>query len=313
MTNLNRAEAARFLLSQEAVAIVTHRRPDGDTLGSAVALCLSLRKIGKQAWILENPDVTEKYAYLLEGLTKAAPERGDTLVSVDVAAPSLLPAGIQAEALALRIDHHAGESFVPLELVDPQAAACGELIYDILQLIDLPLDREIANALYIAISTDTGCFRYANTRPHTFAVAAACAEASQDLPQLNHMLFETNSLKRLKLQGWIIDNLLLLQDGQIAICAIPLAVEKAMELTEDDMENISGFPRSVAGVKLSATLRQQEDGMIKVSVRSVPQYDARAVCAPFGGGGHRGAAGASLDMSMEDAVKAISSAMPNLE
>ena len=85
-----------------------------------------------------------------------------------------------------------------------------------------------------------------------------------------------------------------------------------MELTEDDMENISGFPRSIQGVKIAATLRQQSDGIIKVSVRALPQYDARTVCAPFGGGGHRGAAGASLNMSMEEAVKAIAKAMPKL-
>lgn len=312
MTLLSRAEAARFLLDRDRFTIVTHRRPDGDTLGSAVTLCLGLRKIGKTAHILENPEVTEKYAPMLEGLTKASAEKGDTVVSVDVAAPSLLPQGVSAEDIALRIDHHGGPSFTGQELVDPRAAACGELIYDLFQQLDLPLDREMANALYVAISTDTGCFRYANTRPHTFAVAAACAEATEDLPRLNQVLFETNSLKRLKLQGWIVDNLRLLAGGQIAICAIPYRVEQEIGLTEDDMENISGFPRSIAGVKIAATLRQQADGMIKLSVRALPQYDARPVCAQFGGGGHLGASGATLNMPMDQAIDAVIRAMPEI-
>ncbi len=315
MRSLTRAETAAYLLDRNGFAIVTHRRPDGDTLGSAAALCRGLRSIGKSAHILYNPEVTVKYAHLIEGISKPAAQPGDVIISVDVASPGMLPEAF-AHLLGhidLRIDHHrSSESFTDFELVDPQAAACGQIIYDIMSEMGVHLDTPMANALYTAISTDTGCFRYANTQSHTFEVAAACAAVSKDLPVLNQVLFETNSLKRLKLQGWIVENLRFLADGKIAICALPLAVEKAMELTEDDMENISGFPRSIEGVKIAATLRQQEDGMVKLSVRALPEYDASAVCARFGGGGHRGAAGASMDMTMEEAVEAVIAAMPKL-
>lgn len=315
MRSLTTAEAADWLLARNNFTILTHRRPDGDTLGSAAALCRGLRSIGKSAFVLHNPEVTDKYAHLTAELSKPAAQPGDVIVSVDVAAPGMLPdsASHLLERIELRIDHHRGnESFSAFELVDPQAAACGQLVYDVMVSMGVHLDTPMANALYTAISTDTGCFRYANTQSHTFEVAAACAAVSKDLPMLNQVLFETNSLKRLKLQGWIVEHLQFLCGGQIAICALPLSVEKEMGLTEDDMENISGFPRSIEGVKMSATLRQQEDGVIKLSIRALPSYDACAVCAKFGGGGHRGAAGATLDMTMEQAVEAVIAAMPQL-
>ncbi len=315
MRILTIAETAAFLLARNGFTIITHRRPDGDTLGSAAALCLGLRSLGKTAHILENPEVTEKYAHLQQGLSKTEVQPGDVVVSVDVAAPGMLPeafSGLLGQ-IDLRIDHHRSEgSFTTFELVQPTAAACGQIIYDILMEMGVCLDSPMANALYIAISTDTGCFRYANTLSHTCEVAAACAAVSKDLPELNRVLFETKSLKRLKLQGWIVENLQFLCGGQIAICALPLQLEKDMGLCEDDMENISGFPRAIEGVKIAATLRQQEDGIIKVSVRALPGYDASAICGKFGGGGHRGAAGASLNMTMDEAVKAIIEAMPTL-
>ena len=315
MRSLTIADTAAYFLARNSFTIVTHRRPDGDTLGSAAALCRGLRSIGKSAFILYNPEVTEKYAHLLEGLSKPAAQPGDVVVSVDVASPGMLPEAFShlLGQIDLRIDHHhSSESFTAFELVIPTAAACGQIIYDVMTEMGVHLDTPMANALYTAISTDTGCFRYANTQSHTFEVAAACAAVSKDLPELNQVLFETNSLKRLKLQGWIIEHLQFLEEGQIAICALPLAVEKELGLTEDDMENISGFPRSIEGVKIAATLRQQEDGIIKVSVRALPGYDASAVCAQFGGGGHRGAAGASMNMTMDQAVAAIIAAMPKL-
>lgn len=316
MKSLTRTEVSAYLQTHDHYAIVTHRRPDGDTLGSAAALCLGLRQKGKTAHVLVNGETTEKYTWLMEGICKEAPAEGDTLICVDVASPGMLGEAFEGlqDRIALRIDHHASATgFTPLSLVDGDAAACGQLIYDILMEMGAVLDVPIANALYTAISTDTGCFRYANTQPHTFTVAAACAKVSDDLFHLNQMLFETNSLARLRLQGWLIDNATFLQNGKVCICALPLAVEKELGVNEDDMENISGFPRSIQGVMIAATLRQQPDGLIKVSVRAVPGCNAAAICEKFGGGGHAGAAGCSMNMPMDDAVNAIISAMPVIE
>lgn len=312
---MTRNECARWLLRHDNYCILTHLRPDGDTIGSSAALCLCLRQLGKTAHILGNPEITEKYKPLHQGLTKPAADDGDTVISVDIASASLLPQNAKPllERIALRIDHHfSATSFTPEELVDHTAGACGELIYDVLTEMGVALDKAIAIPLYTAVSTDTGCFRYPNTTAHTLRVAAACHDTGADLHHVNQLLFDTNSLPKLRIQGWIAENTRFFAGGKLAVCAIPLSVEQELGVTEDDMDNISGFPRSIEGVCMSATLRQTADGGIKVSVRAVPGYDASAVCAMFGGGGHKGAAGVSMRMPLEQAAAIIENAMLEL-
>ncbi len=312
MKNLNRAEAAGFFLVNDNFSILTHRRPDGDTIGSAAALCLGLRKLGKNAWVLENPEVTDRFGWLLEGLTKEAPAEDDTIVSVDVASPGMLPKAFAplAEKCRLRIDHHgSATSFTPEELVDPMSASCAEVVCDVLTLLGLELDKDIATAVYVGMSTDTGCFRFANTNAHCFTVAAACAKAGADIFLLNQELFETNSLPKLRMHAWMIQHMKLMDGGKLAIVAIPRAVEDLLGVTDDDMDNISSYPRTVAGVRMAATLRQTKDGETKISIRAVPGYDAAAVCAHFGGGGHKGAAGASTSAPLDEAAKAVEEIM----
>ena len=309
MTNLTRSDVAGWLENRDDYLILTHRRPDGDTLGSAAVLCLGLRQLGKTAHILENPETTEKYRHLHSGLTVEKVESRHTLVCVDTAAPGMLQLNASAENIALRIDHHGtATSFTPWELVDATAGATGDIIYDVLMEMGVRLDKAMAEALYTAVSTDTGCFRYANTNAHSYAVASACAQAGGDLHTINQEIFDTNSLARLRLQGWMVENIRFLKKGTLAVCALPKAVEEMLGVTEDDMENISGFPRSIQGVKMAATLRESGDG-VKVSVRALPGYDAAAVCAAFGGGGHKGAAGASMKMTLEEAAQAVTQEM----
>ena len=311
MATMNRLETAQWLAARDRFVILTHRRPDGDTIGSAAALCLGLRQLGKTAHVLVNAEVTPKYAPLLEGITKVEAWAGDTVIAVDVAAFSMLPDPFKKYMISLRIDHHENrETFSDNELVDPAAAACGDVIYDILQAMQVTLDTPIANALYTAVSTDTGCFRFANTTSHTLAVASACAAVSKDIFSINQAIFDTNSLARLRVQGYLVANARFLQDGKAVVCALPRSVEQELGATEDDLENISGFPRSIEGVKLAVTLREEPNGRIKISARAVPGCDAAALCAKFGGGGHKGAAGASIDCTMAEAVEKIIAAIP---
>ena len=312
MKTLTRNETAALLRTQDDFCILTHRRPDGDTVGSAAALCRILRGLGKTAFVLENPEVTPRFSWLLEGLTKAEAAEGDTLVTVDVASPGMLPKAFAhlADKALLRIDHHGtATSFTEYELVDPHAAACAEIIYDLLAELGLEMDPQTADAVYTATSTDTGCFRFSNTTAHTFAVAAACADAGARVYPLNQALFETNSLTKLKIQSWMVEHMRLYREGKVALVAIPRSVELAIGVTDDDMDNISNFPRTIAGVCMAATLRETADGETKISVRAIPGWDAAAVCARFGGGGHVGAAGASVHMPIEEAAKALEAAM----
>ena len=317
MKKMTVSDCAAFFRGNDNFCILTHRRPDGDTLGSAAALCRGLRQLGKTAHILQNPEVTERYLPMMAGLTTQKPTKIHNLVCVDVASDSMLPMAFAdyADKIALRIDHHASSaSFTQMELVDGKSAACGELIYEILMELGVTLDTPLANAVYTAVSTDTGCFRFANTTAHTLQVAAACHEVSSDLYDLNNLYFATVSLARLQIQSYMIENAIFLQNRQVCICPIPLEIEEKLGVTEDDMDNISGYPRTIAGVKMAATLRMERDtGKVKLSLRAAPGYDAGKICATFGGGGHAGAAGASMDCTMDEAVAALIEAIPEIE
>jgi len=315
MKILTRAEVADLLREQNNIVILTHCGPDGDTLGSAALLCRTLRAMGKWAWILENPEIREKYDYLVNGLTTREAVAEQFLICVDVAEKHMLPETHLhlAEKITLRIDHHASSvSFTEMELVDADAAACCEIIYDISKELGVTLDEEMAIALYTAISTDTGCFRYANTTANTFMAAAACAEKTKALPRLNQMLFETNSLGKLRLQGYLAENAIFAKEGKAVICPLTRETIEKLQLCEEDMEGIAAFPRTIAGVQFAVLLRQQENDHIGVSVRALPGYDAGAYCEKFGGGGHKGAGGGGFDGTMEAAIAKVLSELPEM-
>lgn len=310
--SLTRVETAAFLNDHDNYVILTHIRPDGDTLGSASALCLGLRSLGKIAHVLVNTGVGGRFRWMLEGLTVEEAGKDDTVISTDVASPGMLPDNAQGYLgrVRLRIDHHgSATSFSDLELVDPDSASCAEVVYDVLELMEAPRQAEVLDRIYVGLSTDTGCFRFANTTAHTFRVAAACAEGGARVYQLNQELFETNTLGKLRMQGWIVEHMRLLHCGTMAICAIPRSVELELGVTSDDMDNISNFPRTVAGVNVAATIRETEDGLAKISVRAVPGYDATVIAEKFGGGGHKGAAGASLRLPMAQVEQIVEQAM----
>ena len=312
MKKLTRNETADFLLAHDHYTILSHCRPDGDTIGSSAALCRGLRALGKTAHVLYNEEVSERFSWLHQGLTKNQAEPGDTIVSTDVATFSLLPRSARCleGKIHLRIDHHgSSQSFTDQELVEPASASCAEIVWDLLKMMGVNPDQTIAQAVYVGLSTDTGCFRYANTTEHTFHTAGECIAAGANVYELNQQLFETNSLGRLKMQAWIVEHIHMLRCGSMAVCAIPRKVEQELGVSEDDMDNISNFPRTVAGVCMAATLRETEDGMIKMSVRAVPGFDATKIAVQFGGGGHKGAAGARILLPLQQAAEAVEEVM----
>ena len=312
MRELTRSECADWLLERDRFVILTHRKPDGDTVGSSAALCRGLRQLGKQAWLLENPEFTPLLLPLTEGLTKAAPEEGDILVAVDVAADTMLPKAFEylKNDIDLRIDHHgSGREYTPNQLVESDSASCAEVIWELLPDMGAELTPEMADAIYVGVSTDTGCFRYANTTAHTFDAAADCLAAGADVFGWNSRIFETSSLAKLRLQGWVVEHAKFFCDGKVAVCALPKAVEEGFGVDEDDMSNISSFLRSVEGVVMAALLREVNGTNTKVSLRAIPGFDAAYVCEQFEGGGHRGAAGCSIRMPLAEAETAMTEAL----
>ncbi len=305
---MTRTETAAFLRAHDNYCILTHRRPDGDTIGSAAALCLGLRALGKQAALLCNPQFTQRFVSTLDGLVCGQVPDGATVVSVDVAAPDLLPLGREALArqVQLVIDHHARSSIpAPNRLVEADRAACGEIVFGLLELLGVTPDKRMAEAIYIAVSTDTGCFQYSNTTADTLRIAAACRDLGADTYPINKLFFGTKSLARLQLEARLTNSVELYADGKVAICTLPQAWLDELGVSEDDIDSISGFPRAIEGVELGIMIRGVEDGKGKLSLRTGGTYDACKLCQELGGGGHAAAAGATVSGGIEGAKRAI--------
>lgn len=290
-------ETACWLEDHDQYCILTHRNPDGDTIGCAAGLCRGLREIGKTAAILQNPQFTARYDDYLEGLVCPAVPEQATIVSVDMASESLLPDSFRplAGKIGLAIDHHGSNTgFAPDRLVEPDSAACGELIYLLLLALDAPISAQTADALYLAISTDTGCFQYSNTTSRTLRIAADLKDAGSHTASINKIMFDTKSFPRLQLESRLTAAMERLADGLVAVCTLPLAWMDELGLSEDDIDSISSFPRTVDGVQVGIMLRQLPDDAVKLSVRTGPRYNASDICALLGGGGHKAAAGATV-------------------
>lgn len=300
---MTRSETASWLLAHDNFCILTHRNPDGDTIGCAVGLCRGLRSLGKTAHILRNPQFGPRYEPWYGGLLCESPAADDAIVSVDIASEALLPDNAQplAGKIQLALDHHGSNTgFAACACVEPDLAACGELIYGILRELNVELTADMASALYLAVSTDTGCFQYANTTADTLRVAAALMEAGCEAYPINKEFFGTKSIARLRLESRLTESLELLGGGKVAISYIPLAWMEELNLREEELDSISGFCRSVTGVKIGITIRQQAGGKQKVSLRTADCANASAICAHLGGGGHKAAAGATVTATYEE-------------
>ena len=300
-------ETAAMLQTMDRVLLLTHVRPDGDTIGSAAALCQALRDMGKTAYLLPNAGTTETYQPYAEGYWGAADFEPDYVVSVDIAALSLLPENAKKYAgrIHLSIDHHpSNEGFAPHLCVLPEMVACGEIVYEIVRLMT-PVTQEIALPLYVAVSTDTGCFVYSNTSAHTHRVAAALLETGIAVAGVNKALFRTKSRTRLAMEAWMAEWAEYYDNDRVVIMQIPRSLCLDYKATEADVEELSSLAALVAGTDCGVTLRELEGGRVKISLRTGPRVNATAVCALLGGGGHAAAAGATISGSMKEAKQAV--------
>ena len=309
-------EAAALLLRQNDILILTHKRPDGDTIGCAVGLCQALREQGKRAWVLPNEDATTLFTPYLEGYLAPEDIQPAFVVSVDIAGTNLFTPtgeGWLRQGIDLAIDHHPSQEYFAKETcLDAGRAACGELIYDLIRQWG-PVSREAALPLYVAVSTDTGCFQYSNTTAATHRVAADLMDTGIDAQGANKRHFRTKSLKRLKLESLIVDTMDLHDGGAIAIAAVSLADMARLEATERDAEDIAAFVGQLEGVHTSVTIRELAGGACKLSVRTDATLNATKVCALLGGGGHAAAAGCTVPGPLEAAEAAILAAIMQVE
>ena len=289
--------------------IIMHRHPDGDTVGSAAALGKTLTKLGNTVHYACSDPITPRYAGLVGGAEHFQAPVG-TVIAVDVAAPDMAGRFESFAAGAdIVIDHHGSNpAYGKLNLIRPEAAAAGEIMYEVVHSL-LPIDRDIAEALYIAVATDTGCFRHGSTTPNTHRVAAELMELGLDITTLNRKLFTVKTRAALMIQAAVLDTLETYAEGQAAVLLLTREMIEKCGAGEDDMENIASTGMQIKGVRAAATLREMQDNEFKVSLRSDGSVNAAAICAKFSGGGHAMAAGCTLRGSESDCKMQIAQAI----
>ena len=309
-------EAAAWLKDHDRYLILTHKRPDGDTIGCAAALCRGLRGLGKTAHICPGTGETHLFTPYLEGLLAPEGYEPEAVVGVDIAARGLFTKSGQPwleRGIDLAIDHHPSQEFFAKETcLDAGRAACGEIIYDILKELG-QINQETAVPLYVAVSTDTGCFQYSNTTADTHRVAAALMDTGIDVFPLNKRHFRTKTWARLQVERLIVERMHRYEDGKVAVAPVSLSLMDEAGATEEDMEDIAAFLGQIEGVETSVTIRELEDGACKLSVRTSGGLNATRVCALLGGGGHAAAAGCTVNSTLEQAEAAILDAIQKVE
>lgn len=304
-------EAADWLARRDQFLILTHRRPDGDTVGSAAALCRLLRLLGKTAWMQANEDLTEKYRFLYQGLVAPAAFRPETVVAADIADESLLPQSAWGwrGKIHLCIDHHPSNSgYAWYTLLDPACAAAGELVWQLAVLLNAPADLALCQGIYTAVATDTGCFRYANTTARTHRAAAYCMDQGLDCESINQAFFETKTQARFQVEQLLFRQLEFSAQNKVAAALLTLQQIQDIGVGPDDLDNLAALPRQIEGVRCAIVLTQTGEGRYKASVRTDGTVDASALCARFGGGGHSRAAGCALEGQGQECLAQITAA-----
>ena len=297
-------EVAAWLKQRDNFLIISHRRPDGDTLGSSAALAQGLREHGKTAYLLPNPEVTPRYLKYVEDYLAPDDVNFRHIIAVDTATVDLFPenAAQYKESVSLCIDHHGSNTkYAKNVCLNENRASCGEVIFDILMSMSAGVSSITAERLYVALSTDTGCFSFGNTTANTLYVASLLVEAGAPHKDINKVLFRTKTRSRVKIEGMLIAQLDYSFDDKVAIASITRDMMEATGADEDDLDDIAAIPGSVEGVCVGITIRELTSPTdCKVSVRTRAPYDAQIICSHFGGGGHKLAAGFSIKRTVDE-------------
>jgi len=313
-----REQAASAIRASSTIAIVCHVNPDGDALGSLLGLGLAIERgfPDKKVYMLAQDGVPEILKFLPEShriqttFDILGVELAIVVDSGDLArvGSSLYPA-ISAAATLLDVDHHVGAgAFGSVRLLDNRAAATAEIVFDLLGELNLEIDRDIATCLFTGVITDTGSFRFMNVTPRTLRVAASLIEAGASPALIAEQVFDNRPYRAVKLLGLTLSTLSNALDGRICWAVVSRDSFEKAQASDQDTEGFVNHIRSARGAEIGILFREAVPGKIRISIRSVETVNAAQIAAQFGGGGHKMAAGATFDGSLEDAVTALVSA-----
>jgi bifunctional oligoribonuclease and PAP phosphatase NrnA len=303
-------EIGRILREHQRFAVLSHVRPDGDALGSQLAMGLALKHLGKDVAIWNEDGMLDKYSFVprAELLTKppAEPQDFDVIVALDTAIQNRLgTAGdaVRSARTCINIDHHpSNPGYGDLVYIDADAPATGQILFELLRSEDLPFDRDIAENLYVAISTDTGSFQYPNTSARTFEIAAELVRAGVNVGRINQQLYENYPRRRVELLRELLGTMRFAAEGKIASFSLSLETANRLGVLPEDNEGLIDHLRAIRGVIIAVFFEELPDEKVRVSMRSKNEAaDVCAICKQFGGGGHKLAAGARLRGTLGEA------------
>ena len=308
------SDAVAFLTKYDSFLLMAHVAPDGDTLGSCLALQKLLQQLGKQAWVVCDDPLPHLYAFLPGADGLLAPDAAvDVQAFVAVDCADVGRTGSQWDRVgtkpSLCIDHHiTNPGFADVNYIE-DCAATGELITLLYEAFGQPINPEVGACLYTAIATDTGNFAYSSVTPRTFALMGKVMESGFDLPECNRLIYRNQRLQKLRMTARTVENAKLYRDGQVIVATLSKAETEAVDGLKADAEGIIDSLRDVETVVVACFLREEGASEVKLSLRAKDRVDCAALARAYGGGGHLRAAGATLHMSLAEAEAEVTKAL----
>jgi phosphoesterase RecJ-like protein len=298
-TNPPIPDIVHAIRSRQRFVLSSHSRPDGDSIGSQLAMVYALRALGKEA-IAINADAAPPPLMQFPGVPEiriAPAVEGEFDAAIIMECSDLARTGVSGldRSFVINIDHHPGNTgFGQLMWFDSSAAACGEMVFDLVKALGIPLSREIATHVYLAILTDTGSFHYSSISPRTFEICRETLEAGVDPVLVARNVYDSNSMGRLKLFGAVLSAMQIDATGRIAIVYLDHDMAREAGGTYEDTEGLINLPLTVKEIEAVVFFKQIEGEQYRVSMRSKGDIDVGGVAKTFGGGGHKNAAGCTV-------------------
>ncbi|MBP0979900.1 MAG: bifunctional oligoribonuclease/PAP phosphatase NrnA [Oscillospiraceae bacterium] len=297
-----------LLKQKDKILIITHKNPDGDAIGSSFALYYALLKLGKKVEVDIGKRLSDIYRWVKNDYDNKLDFEPEYIVAVDLADTKLLLDHLKIfeKKIDLVIDHHPSNTgFASQTLLDSKASATTELLYDVIvNLIgEENIDSQIASCLYLGLSTDTGCFRYSSVTSKTHLVAASLINKNANYFYINKKMFDTKSKKKLEIEQIVLSKIEYFFNDRCAIIFISKELKQRFDIADDELENLSALPIQIEGVEVGVTIKEKDKDLnneYKISIRTSENFDASEICKNFGGGGHKRAAGCSLDGNYQD-------------
>lgn len=307
------SDIVRLLKTSDKIALISHIMPDGDTLGSSLALALTLRQKGKEVVCLCSDPIPKSYAFLPGADVIRRPIHSDaditTVLAIDCSDRERLGDcnNIFSKAnYTVNIDHHiSNTSYAHYNMVDTTAAATAELIYQLIRLTGANIEKQVATCLYTGIVTDTGRFSYDNTTSVTHEIAGDLINCGVDTNWLNDELFNKRSLQRTRLLAKALDTIQVCGGGSIAFIKVDMVMLRDVGADDADCDGLVNYARDIDTAEVGLLFKEMDNGRIKVSLRSKNHVDVNAIAAKFNGGGHKKASGCTISASMDEAVEMV--------